>query len=172
MQYFIKIFQDQSLEIIEPCDDNTNEKLMSITDDKQLNSLAIFHSCATYVNVANETESSPDVPKTSVRCGALLVTSEAIHVTTSFHWLCENIIDKVFSNQVTLTQPMSNLVELENVTRSSCTLNFMDELENKVEKWKFVFESYPRIAKTLYAIDEIWSKIFSVPLINDDQILS
>lgn len=157
---------------MDPADDNKNEKLMTITDEKELECLAIFQSCATYVNVANETELSPDVPKANFGCGVLLVTSEAIHLTTSFHWLCENISDRVCGNQVALTQPMSNLVELENVTRSSCTLNFMDELENRVEKWRFAFESYPRIARTLYAIDEIWSKVFSVPLINDDQILS
>lgn len=101
-----------------------------------------------------------------------MVTPEAISFTTSFQWLCDNVSDKVFDNQVMLTQPMSNLVELESVTKSSFTLNFMDELENRVEKWKFAFESYPRIAKTLHEIDAIWSKIFSVPLINDDQILS
>lgn len=165
-------FLDQSLEIINAIDDRKNGKLMTITDDKELKCIAIFQSCATYENNANETETFPDVAKTSVGCGALLVTTETIQITTSFHWLCDNISDKMFSNQVTLTQPMSNLVELENVTRASCTLNFMDELENKVEKWRFVFESYPRIAKTLYAIDDIWSQIFSVPLINDDQILS
>ena len=157
---------------MQPLNDNKNNKLMNITDDKEIKCIAIFQSCATYLNVANETESLPDVPKTNVGCGTMLVTSEAIHLTTNFNWLCENINDKLSSHHVSLTQPMSNLVELENVTKTSCTLNFMDELENKVEKWKFVFESYPRIAKTLFAIDEIWSKIFSVPLINDDQILS
>lgn len=71
-----------------------------------------------------------------------------------------------------MSQPMNNLVELENVTRSSFTLNFMDELENTIEKWRFALESYPRIARTLHTIDDIWQQIFCVPLISDDQILN
>lgn len=149
-------------------------KLMTITDQNELKSLAIFQSCATSITSATDSESSEDVPKASVGWGAMLVTTEGIHLTTNFHWLCDNISDKTFNSDlsVTLTQPMNNLVELENVTRTSFSLNFMDELENTIEKWRFVFESYPRIASTLDTIDSIWEKLFHVPLINDDQILN
>lgn len=101
----------------------------------------------------------------------LFVTAESIHMSTNFNWLCDNISER-FGDQITLTQPMSNLVELENVTMTSFTLSFMDELENTIEKWRFTFESYPRIANTLEIIDSIWREIFCVPLISDDQILS
>lgn len=170
---FSNFLLDQSLEIEPPLVDSCNEKLMKITDQKEVKCLAIFQTCATAINSATDSDSSQDVPKVSVGIGVLIVTTEAIHLTTSFQWLCDNISDKMLSNSVTeLTQPMSNLVELENVTKSTFTLNFMDELENTIEKWKFEFESYPRIAKTLDAIDAIWRKIFCVPFINDDQILS
>lgn len=117
-------------------------------------------------------DSTQEVPKNSIGIGAMIVTAEGIHLTTSFQWLCDNINDKMFASQMLMSQPMSNLVELENVTRTTFTLNFMDELENTIEKWKFVLEAYPRIARTLHIIDSIWREIFCVPLINDDQILS
>lgn len=145
---------------------------MRITDRNELKSLSIFQSCATSISSATDSDTSNDTPKTSVAIGALIVTSEAIHLTTNFNWLCDYALDKLPNNHVTLTQPMSNLVELENVTKTTFTLNFMDELENTIEKWKLVFISYPNIARTLETIDAIWSKLFCVPLINDDQILS
>lgn len=161
------------MEIEQSLVDRSNEKLMKITDQKELRFLAVFQTCATSINSATETDSSQDVPKMSIGCGVLLITTEAIHLSTSFQWLCDNISDKMLSNPGTqLTQPMSNLVELENVTNTTFTLNFMDELENTIEKWRFEFESYPRIARTLESIDVIWRKIFCVPFINDDQILS
>lgn len=146
--------------------------MMKITDQHELKCLGIFLSCATSIASATDTESSQNIPKTEFECGTLLVTEEAIHLTTNFNWLCEYVADKDPNNLSSMTQPMSNLVELENVTKNNFTLNFMDELENTIEKWRFEFESYPRIAPTLEAIDEIWRKIFCVPLISDDQRLS
>lgn len=145
---------------------------MSITNKSELRSLAIFQSCATSISSATESESADDAPKKNISCGAIFVTVDAIHLTTNFQWLCDNTNIKSSTNGMSLMQPMSNLVELENVTKTSFTLSFMDELENTIEKWRFVFESYPRILSVLTTIDEIWQKIFCVPLINDDQILS
>lgn len=144
---------------------------MKITENQEIKCLASFQSCSTSLNSAIGTDPSQDEPKHEVDVGVLLVTTEAIHLT-SFHWLCDHVSDKSANNQITLLQPMSNLVELENVTKTTFTLSFMEELENTLEKWNFVFESYPRIAYTLECIDEIWQKIFCVPLISDDQILS
>ena len=150
----------------------TSQKLWKLTDQNELKYLAVFQSCATFLSSATESDASQEIPKASVDFGCLAVTPEAIHLTTSFQWLCDNISDKMFSNRITLTQPMSNLVELENVTKRTFTLSFMDELENTIEKWRFLFESYPRIRNTLEEVDKIWRKVFCVPLINDDQILS
>lgn len=145
---------------------------MNITENHEVKCLAVFQSCRTSITSATDSESSKSVPKAKVDIGVLIVTNDLIFLTTSFQWLCANIADKMFNTQVTMSQPMNNLVELENVTRSSFTLNFMDELENTIEKWRFVLESYPRIARTLHTIDAIWQQIFCVPLINDDQILN
>lgn len=163
---------DQNLEIVAKLSELTRQKLMKLTDGHELKCLALFQSCVTSMNSATGTDPSQDEPKLKVDVGILIVTTESIHLTTNFHWLCENIGDKMLSNRVTITQPMSNLVELENVTKTTFTLCFMDELENTLEKWNLVVDSYPRIARTLECIDEIWQKIFCVPLINDDQILS
>jgi hypothetical protein len=147
---------------------------MKLTSRNELKFMAIIQSCATFANSATATESDADVPKTKIGYGALFVTTEAIILTTNFHFLCDNISDKMFNNEVTLTQPMNNLVQLENLTTKSFTLIFMDELENTIEKWRFVFESKSCIRSTLDTIDAIWQKIFSVPLLNeeDEQILS
>lgn len=147
---------------------------MRITNSCEVKGLAVFQSCITSITSATDSESSQSVPKAKVDIGVLIITTEAIHLSTNFQWLCDNISDKMFSGQVSqpISQPMNNLVELENVTRSSFTLNFMDELENTIEKWRFALESYPRIARTLHTIDAIWQQIFCVPLINDDQMLN
>lgn len=146
---------------------------MKITDQQEVKCLAIFQSCASSLTPATMvSDATQEVPRNSIGIGAMIVTAEGIHLTTSFQWLCDNINDKMFASQTLMSQPMSNLVELENVTRTTFTLNFMDELDNTIEKWKFVFEAYPRIARTLHIIDSIWREIFCVPLINDDQILS
>lgn len=167
---------DQTLEIENSLTKSSMEKLMKLTQQNELKSLAFFHSCKTSIgsSIASETNISEDQPKVSIGYGAILVTTEAIILTTNFQWLCDNINDKMFCNDVnvTLTQPMNNLVELEDVTKSTFTLSFLDELENTIEKWRFVFESsYLRIVDTLITIDSIWQKIFSVPLINDDLTL-
>lgn len=164
---------DQTLEIDESLPKSSMEKLMKLAEQNELKSLAIFHSCETSIgsSIASDNDIPEDQPKRSIGCGAILVTTQAIILTTNFQWLCDNINDKMNSNdaKITLTQPMNNLVELEDVTRTNFTLNFMDELENTIEKWKFVVDSsYLRIVTTLETIDSIWQKIFCVPLINDD----
>lgn len=155
--------------------ENVDTKLLKLTNQNELRYLSLFTSCCTSLSSATETEGEEAVPQKSVKFGVLLVTTEAIHLTTNFQWLCEanrnNNNNKLSENYVTLTQPMTNLVELEDLTKTSFTLSFMDELENTIEKWKLTFDSYARIAKTLEIIDEIWRKIFCLPLVSEDQII-
>lgn len=164
---------DQNLEIKDSPPQILTEKLLKLTSQNEVKSLAIFQSVATSISSATDTDSSDDVPKKYVRCGAVIVTTEAIHLTTNFQWLCDNLNDKTVNDAVTTTQPMTNLVELDKVTQTqeSCsfTLSFMDELENTIEKWRFQFESdsFPRVSKLLTEVDTIWQKIFCVPLITD-----
>lgn len=141
------LLQDQSIEI-EPTLPEIDQKILTITEQNAVKCVAVFESCTTSINSATESENAEEFSKASFGVGTIFVTSEAIHITSNFNWLC----DKAGDAQTTLTQPMTNLVELENVTRTSFTLSFMDELENTIEKWRFRFESYPRIAHTLQVI--------------------
>lgn len=145
---------------------------MKLTNQCELRYLSVFLSCSTFISSAttSDTEENP-VPQKAMKCGTLFVTTEAIHLTTNFQWLSDSSNKTSDNNSVTLVQPLTNLVELENLTKTSFTLNFMDELENTIEKWKITFDSNSRIAKTLEIIDSIWRNIFCLPLINDDQKL-
>lgn len=154
------------LEIIKNPSKSLNEKLMNITGSNELKCLSVFKSCNTSICSSQSSDIEEEAkPLKSLNIGMMLVTNEAIHLVTNFRWLCE---DNSLINDEILTQPMTNLVELDNLTNSSFTLNFMDELENTIEKWRFTFESYSRIVKTLEIIDEIWKQIFSLSLLPDE----
>ncbi|KAG5684856.1 hypothetical protein PVAND_014066 [Polypedilum vanderplanki] len=162
---------NQILEINSERNNDVHNKLMKITNNNEIKYFAIFTACNTSISSATNDEET--VPQKSLKSGVLLVTLEAIYCTTNFQWLCsfENANNKI-NNNVTLVQPMTNLVELENLTKNSFTLNFMDELENTIEKWKIAFDSFLRISKTLEIIDEIWRTIFCMPLVSiEDQLL-
>lgn len=153
------------LEIIQESSQALNKKLMRITDNNELKYLSIFKSCNTSIGSAQDADTVEGTPLKSLGYGMMLVTTEAIHLVTNFRWLCENA---VVNNDDILTQPMTNLVELDNLTNSSFTLNFMDELENTIERWKFTYESFSRIGKTLETIDGIWRQIFCLPLLPEN----
>lgn len=86
-------------------------------------------------------------------------------MTSDFQWLCDNSSDKLGSNHINHSLPMTSLVELYDVTKESFTLKFLHEAENTIEQWKFVFESYATIQATLERLDAIWSELFKLPLI-------
>lgn len=140
---------------------------MRITDNNELKYLSVFKSCKTTICSSQDADTVEGTPLKSLDHGMMLVTTEAIHLVTNFRWLCDNA---EVNNDEVLTQPMTNLVELDNLTNSSFTLNFMDELENTIEKWRFTYESYSRIGKSLETIDEIWRQIFCVNLLPEDYL--
>lgn len=164
---------NQTLEINRDISQHVNTKLLDITKQFELKYLALYKSCNTSVSSATDVNVEME-PKKSIDCGILVVTTEAIHLTTNFGWLCESVSTRAVNecNHIVKTQPMTNLVELEGVTKESFTFIFMNELENTIEKWKLTFDSYSRIAKLLEVTDEIWRKIFCLPLISEEQILS
>jgi hypothetical protein len=156
------------LEIIKEPSKVINDRLMTITKHNQIRYMSIFIACK--ISLSSSTESSTDsneaTPIRTLSYGTMLVTNEAIHLLTNFKWLSE---ENHQSCEI-LTQPITNLVELDNLTNSSYTLIFMNELENTIEKWRFSYDSYSRICKTLYEIDEIWKQIFSLSLLPEDQL--
>mgnify|MGYP003465741356 CR=1 FL=1 len=152
------------LEIINESSQALNTNLMRITDNHELKYLSIFKTCNTSICSAQDADTLEGTPLKSLNYGMMLVTTEAIHLVTNFKWLSDNA-EVVVTSEDILTQPMTNLVELDNLTNSSFTLNFMDELENTIEKWRFTYESYSQISKSLEAIDAIWMEIFKMPLL-------
>lgn len=159
---------DQTLEISKEPSKVIGNRLMSIAKHNQIKYLSVFIGCKIYLSSSTETstDSEEAAPIRTLSYGAMLVTNEAIHLITNFKWLCENSDQ----NCEVLTQPITNLVELDNLTNSSFTLIFMNELESTIEKWRFSYDSYVRICKTLHEIDDIWKQIFSLSLLPEDQL--
>lgn len=162
------------LEFVKEPSENVSAKLMIITKNNSLKYLSLFQSCEISLNSSTQAE-EVTAPHKILSCGIMLVTTEAIHLVTNFRWLCNDSSNNNSSDDI-LTQPMTNLVELDNLTKSSFVLNFMDELENTIEKWKFTYDSNVRIRSTLEVIDGIWRQIFCLPLLpddeNDDELIS
>lgn len=141
---------------------------MGVSDLKYV---AIFSSCSSSVMSATDSSNSAETQKSRMKVGSIFVFLDYIHVTSSFEWICDNISEQAFTNHLIMRQPISNLVDLENLTDSSFTLNFIDELEDTLEKWKFTFESNSQIIHLLKSIDDIWQKIFCISLLSDDQMM-
>lgn len=164
------IFVDQTLEIVKEPSKLIEDRLLNLTKYNQIRYLSVFIACKISLSSSSSealSDSEEMVPIKTLTCGIMIVTNEAIHLVTNFKWLCENSDQ----NYDVLTQPINNLVELENLTNSSFTLIFMNELESTIEKWKFSYESYSRICKIISEIDEIWKEIFSLSLLPEDQPL-
>lgn len=134
--------------------------------------ITFYKKCETYVTSTTDPNNIL-VPRKTIACGIIIITKDAIHLTTNFKWLCESLSNRANdSNHVTKFQPMANLVEVENLEREAFTLVFMNELECTIEKWILSVDTYSRSLKLIETTDEIWSKIFSVPLLAEDQYLS
>lgn len=153
-------------------DDSTklNSSIKSFIEETDIKCVGIFKSCNSSIQSATDSDNSEVSSKTKLKLGAIFVTSESIHVTSNFKWICDNVDERVYTKNPKLSQPMSNLVELENLTDSSFTLNFIDELNDTLEKWKFTFESGKQILYLLRIVDEIWEKYFRLHLLNEDQL--
>lgn len=166
---FYKSFTDQIINFVD--DDLRTQKVERLMGLGDLKSVAIFTSCSSSVMSATDSSNSAETQKSRMKCGSIFVFREYIHITSSFEWLCDNITENMFNNHLIMKQPISNLVDLENLNESSFTLNFIDELEDSLEKWKFTFESNSQIIHLLKSIDDIWQKIFMISLLSDSQAL-
>lgn len=159
------LFLDQQIIIETSLPTSMNEKLMKIgNNNEDIKTMAAFKTCQIMVSQSDNT-SIANIPKKIMYFGALSVSENSLILNTNFNWLC----DKNSIDMEVINQPMTNLVELENVTESSFVLSFMDETDNTIEKWQFTFESRQRIFETLTIIGKIWEELFCVPLISTDQ---
>lgn len=98
----------------------------------------------------------------------LIVTEKKIYLSTmDFGWLFIKVDRPLRFSE---TQEMSNLIEAERVSERAFSLNFMNEMGDKFYLWKCTFDSSDSAMSTFDAIDSVWSVLFGMPLIfnNDD----
>lgn len=116
--------------------------------------LAILNSCRITSDHLNETYEHV----------AFITTDSYLYLTTSkYGWLMEKF-DYVLD--IAQSQLMTNLVDIDNVTDTSFTINFLDEINNRTELWECTFETNSSLDSTFKAIAQSWEEYFKVPLAN------
>ncbi|XP_030240156.1 uncharacterized protein LOC115562564 isoform X4 [Drosophila navojoa] len=95
----------------------------------------------------------------------LLATDSQLFIAGSdkFNWLASNE-EKQQPIELSLTQPMSNLVEVDRLSDIEYNVNFLDETENKSEIWHLQFETLANAEQCLNDIGKSWEELFGVPL--------
>lgn len=66
--------------------------------------------------------------------------------------------------QVAQEQPMTNLIEIDDITDTSFTIHYLDEINNRTELWRCTFETNSCLDSTFKAIAQSWEVLFQVPL--------
>ncbi|XP_037731171.1 serine/threonine-protein kinase 11-interacting protein-like isoform X2 [Drosophila subpulchrella] len=95
----------------------------------------------------------------------LLITESHLYISANlkFSWLSNKIQDKSTQPELTLRQPMSNLVDVERITDKKYVMNFSDETQNKCEMWQLLFETHNNSTCCLNVIGKTWEQLFGVP---------
>ncbi|XP_034474830.1 serine/threonine-protein kinase 11-interacting protein isoform X2 [Drosophila innubila] len=79
-----------------------------------------------------------------------------------FNWLAINE-EQPPHLELTLTQQMSNIVEVERITDCEYKVNFLDETKNQCELWHVQFETPANAECCLNVIGKSWEHLFGVP---------
>lgn len=114
--------------------------------------------------VLNECDITLDGKSVSLKKLLCVVTETNLILVQHFNWISDDLKDEIDSQS---SQVMSNLVEVEELSSKSFSLNFLDEVEEKCELWKLQFETESCMSSTLNSIAECWEKLFGVPLLNN-----
>ncbi|XP_070855556.1 serine/threonine-protein kinase 11-interacting protein isoform X1 [Drosophila suzukii] len=95
----------------------------------------------------------------------LLITESHLYISANlkFSWLSNKIQDKSTQPELTLRQPMSNLVDVERITDQKYVMNFSDETQNQCETWQLLFETHKNSTCCLNVIGKTWERLFGVP---------
>ncbi|KAH8281398.1 hypothetical protein KR054_000301 [Drosophila jambulina] len=125
-------------------------QLQSVAFGEPLKMCALLPSC----------QWSCDQQKTSFVPCLLLITESHLYLSGNgkFTWLSEKAMP-----EISLSQPMSNLVDVEPAADKKYLVNFIDDTENKCEIWQLDFETHDNAERCLNAIGEGWEKLFGVP---------
>ncbi|KAH8413939.1 hypothetical protein KR009_000637 [Drosophila setifemur] len=94
----------------------------------------------------------------------LLITNSYLYVSGSdkFSWLSTKNREKI--PEPSLSQHMSNLVDMKRITDQEYMIKFIDETQNKCETWKICFETLASARCCLNAVGQGWEQLFGVPL--------
>lgn len=92
----------------------------------------------------------------------LLTTDSQLFIAGDVNWLSSNE-EKQPPIEPSLTQPMSNLVEVDRLSDIEYNINFLNETENKSEIWHLEFETLANAELCLNAIGKSWEELFGVP---------
>ncbi|XP_023174986.2 serine/threonine-protein kinase 11-interacting protein isoform X2 [Drosophila hydei] len=93
----------------------------------------------------------------------LITTDSQLHIAGNgkFNWMASNE-ERQPPIELSLTQQMSNLVEVDRLTDIEYNVNFLDETENKSEVWHLQFETLSNAELCLNAIGKSWEELFGV----------
>ncbi|KAH8263490.1 hypothetical protein KR044_009551 [Drosophila immigrans] len=102
--------------------------------------------------------------KRSFEVCTMLTSDTQLHIAGNgrFNWLATNEEQKP-QLELSLTQQMSNLVEVERITDCDYKVNFLDETENQCELWHLQFETQANAECCLEVIGKSWEQLFGVP---------
>lgn len=114
--------------------------------------------------VLNECDKTLDGKSVSLKKLICVVTETNIILVQHFNWISDDLKDEIVSHS---SQMMSNLVEVEQLSNKSFSLNFLDDIEEKCELWIIQFQTEACMSSTLNSIAECWEKLFGVPLLNN-----
>ncbi|KPU73709.1 uncharacterized protein Dana_GF15590, isoform B [Drosophila ananassae] len=96
----------------------------------------------------------------------LLTTATHLYISGKgkFAWLSSKKLDSSPPPlEFSLTQPMSNLVDVDQISEQQYVVNFIDETQNKCEIWQLHFETPTSAECCLNAVGQEWERLFGVP---------
>ncbi|XP_023031714.1 serine/threonine-protein kinase 11-interacting protein isoform X2 [Drosophila willistoni] len=95
----------------------------------------------------------------------LLTTDTQLSIAGNgkFDWLSAGKQENHLPMDVSLSQPMSNLVEVERDTDEEYTISFIDDTQSKCETWHLKFGTQTDAECCLKTIGQSWERLFGVP---------
>ncbi|XP_068150803.1 serine/threonine-protein kinase 11-interacting protein isoform X2 [Drosophila tropicalis] len=95
----------------------------------------------------------------------LLTTDNQLSIAGNgkFNWLSAGKQENLLPMDISLSQPMSNLVEVERNTDDEYTISFIDDTQSKCEMWHLKFGTQTNAECCLKTIGQSWERLFGVP---------
>lgn len=92
------------------------------------------------------------------------MTDSNLYVTKpDYGWLMERF-DRAID--VVQAQSIRDLVDISHIDDTTFAMNFLDETNDREEKWECTFETSSCLQNTFATIKTPWEKLFDVPLEN------